>query len=69
VIPISFVVPFTVATSGPPVSPVHPPGSETLCPVCHHGSKASFDEIALFNSALDATAISRHYAAGRELLP
>ena len=25
VIPISFVVPFTVATSGAPVSPVHPP--------------------------------------------
>jgi secreted trypsin-like serine protease len=44
-------------------------GSETLCPVSYQGSKASFDEIALFNSALDATAISRHYAAGRELLP
>jgi hypothetical protein len=44
-------------------------GSETLCPVSYQGSKASFDEIALFNSALDATVISRHYAAGRELLP
>jgi hypothetical protein len=44
-------------------------GTDTLCPVSYQGSKASFDEIALFNSALDATAISRHYAAGRELLP
>ena len=44
-------------------------GSETLCPVSYQGSKAAFDEIALFNSALDATVISRHYAAGRELLP
>ena len=44
-------------------------GSDILCPVSYQGSKASFDEIALFNSALDATVISRHYAAGRELLP
>ncbi len=44
-------------------------GSETLCPVTYQGSRASFDEIALFNSALDATVISRHFAAGRELLP
>ena len=44
-------------------------GTETLCPVTFQGSKALFDEIALFNSALDATVISRHYAAGRELLP
>lgn len=44
-------------------------GSDILCPVSYQGSKASFDEIALFNSALDAAVISRHYAAGRELLP
>lgn len=44
-------------------------GSDLLCPVSYQGSKASFDEIALFNTALDAAVISRHYAAGRELLP
>ena len=44
-------------------------GSDILCPVSYQGSKASFDEIALFNTALDAAVISRHYAAGRELLP
>ena len=44
-------------------------GSDLLCPVSYQGSKAAFDEIALFNTALDAAAISRHYAAGRELLP
>lgn len=44
-------------------------GSDILCPVSYQGSKASFDEIALFNSALDAAVISRHYAAGRELMP
>jgi enterochelin esterase-like enzyme len=45
------------------------PGTDRLCPVSYLGSKASFDEIALFNGALDATVIRRHYAAGRELLP
>lgn len=44
-------------------------GSDILCPVSYQGSYASLDEIALFNSALDATVINRHYAAGRELLP
>ena len=44
-------------------------GSDLYCPVSYQGSKASFDEIALFNSALDAAVISRHYAAGRELMP
>jgi hypothetical protein len=45
------------------------PGSDRTCPVRYTGSKATFDEIALFNSALDAAVINRHYTAGRELLP
>jgi hypothetical protein len=44
-------------------------GSDILCPVSYQGSRASFDEIAIFNSALTATVISRHHVAGRELLP
>ncbi|MFM9151402.1 MAG: trypsin-like serine protease [Candidatus Planktophila sp.] len=44
-------------------------GSDILCPVSYQGSWASLDEIALFNTALDAAVISRHYAAGRELMP
>ena len=44
-------------------------GSDILCPVSYQGSRATFDEIALFNSALDAAAINRHFVAGRELLP
>ena len=44
-------------------------GSDILCPVTYQGSVAALDEIALFNAALDAAVISRHYAAGRELLP
>jgi secreted trypsin-like serine protease len=44
-------------------------GSDILCPVSYQGSRATFDEIAIFNSALDAAVISRHFAAGRELLP
>jgi hypothetical protein len=39
------------------------------CPRIYPGSYAALDEIALFNSALDAAVISRHYAAGRELFP
>ena len=44
-------------------------GGDILCPVSYGGSYASLDEIALFNSALDASVISRHHAAGRELQP
>jgi hypothetical protein len=44
-------------------------GSDIRCPSFYSGTRGALDEIALFNSALDATAISRHYAAGRELLP
>ena len=44
-------------------------GGDILCPVTYQGSWAALDEIALFNSALDAAVISRHYAAGRELFP
>ncbi len=44
-------------------------GSDILCPVSYQGSRATFDEIAIFNSALDAAAINRHFVAGRELLP
>jgi hypothetical protein len=50
--------------------PVNPcAGSAGNCPRNYPGSYAALDEIALFNSALDAAVISRHYAAGRELLP
>ncbi len=45
------------------------PGGSGNCPRIYPGSYAALDEIALFNSALDAAVISRHYAAGRELLP
>ena len=44
-------------------------GSDILCPRYYSGTRAALDEIAIFNSALDAAVISRHYAAGRELLP
>jgi hypothetical protein len=44
-------------------------GSDIASPVTYYGTYAALDEIALFNSALDATVISRHYAAGRELMP
>jgi secreted trypsin-like serine protease/enterochelin esterase-like enzyme len=44
-------------------------GSDIASPVTYFGTYAALDEIALFNSALDATVISRHYAAGRELMP
>jgi hypothetical protein len=44
-------------------------GSDILCPRYYSGTRAALDEIAIFNSPLDAAAISRHYAAGRELLP
>jgi enterochelin esterase-like enzyme len=44
-------------------------GSDIRCATFYSGTRAALDEIALFNSALDATVISRHYAAGRELLP
>jgi secreted trypsin-like serine protease len=44
-------------------------GSDILCPRYYSGTRAALDEIAIFNSALDAVVISRHYAAGRELLP
>ena len=44
-------------------------GSDIRCPAFYSGTRAALDEIAIFNSALDAAAISRHYAAGRELLP
>jgi hypothetical protein len=45
------------------------PGTDLLSPRTYYGTYASLDEIAIFNSALDAAVISRHYAAGRELLP
>ena len=44
-------------------------GSDILCPVTYQGSWASLDEIAIFNSALEAGVINRHFVAGRELLP
>jgi secreted trypsin-like serine protease len=44
-------------------------GGDILCPVTYQGSWASLDEIAIFNSALEAGVINRHYIAGRELLP
>jgi secreted trypsin-like serine protease len=44
-------------------------GSDLASPVTYYGTYASLDEIAIFNSPLDATVISRHYVAGRELLP
>ena len=44
-------------------------GSDIASPVTYFGTFASLDEIAIFNSALDAAAINRHFAAGRELLP
>jgi secreted trypsin-like serine protease len=45
------------------------PGTDIASPVTYYGTFASLDEIAIFNSALDPAVISRHYAAGRELLP
>jgi len=44
-------------------------GSDIASPVSYYPTYASLDEIAIFNSALDAAVVSRHYAAGRELLP
>jgi secreted trypsin-like serine protease len=44
-------------------------GSDIASPVTYFGTFAALDEIAIFNSALDATIISRHFAAGREILP
>jgi hypothetical protein len=44
-------------------------GSDILCPRYYQGSRAPLDEIAIFNSAVDAAVIARHYAAGRELAP
>lgn len=44
-------------------------GSDLASPVTYYGTYASLDEIAIFNSPLDAAVISRHYVAGRELLP
>ena len=44
-------------------------GSDLLCPVSYPGTRAALDEIAIFDSALEGAVISRHYAAGRELLP
>ncbi len=44
-------------------------GSDILCPRYYSGTRAALDEIAIFNLPLDAAVISRHYAAGRELLP
>jgi enterochelin esterase-like enzyme len=44
-------------------------GSDIASPVTYYGTYAALDEIAIFNSGLEATAISRHYAAGRELMP
>lgn len=44
-------------------------GSDILCPRYYSGTRAALDEIAIFNVALDGAVISRHYAAGRELLP
>jgi secreted trypsin-like serine protease len=45
------------------------PGTDLLSPRTYYGTYASLDEIAIFNSALDAGVIGRHFAAGRELLP
>ena len=45
------------------------PGTDLLSPRTYYGTYASLDEIAIFNTALDAAVVSRHYAAGRELLP
>jgi len=44
-------------------------GSDLRCPSYYQGSRAPLDEIAIFNSAVDAAVIARHYAAGRELAP
>ena len=44
-------------------------GSDIASPVTYFGTFASLDEIAIFNSALDAAAINRHFVAGRDLLP
>ena len=44
-------------------------GTDLLCSRYYSGTRAALDEIAIFNSVLDAAVISRHYAAGRELLP
>ena len=44
-------------------------GSDIASPVTYYGTYAALDEIAVFNSVLEATAIGRHYAAGRELMP
>jgi secreted trypsin-like serine protease len=44
-------------------------GSDILCPRFYQGTRAALDEVAIFNSAIDPATISRHYAAGRELLP
>ena len=44
-------------------------GSDIASPVTYYGTYAALDEIAIFNSALDATTISRHFTAGRELMP
>ena len=44
-------------------------GTDLICSRYYSGTRAALDEIALFNSALEAGVISRHYAAGRELLP
>ena len=44
-------------------------GSDIASPVTYYATFASLDEIAIFNSPLEASVISRHYAAGRELLP
>jgi hypothetical protein len=44
-------------------------GSDIASPVTYYGTYASLDEIAIFNSAIDSSVVSRHYAAGRELLP
>jgi hypothetical protein len=44
-------------------------GTDLICSRYYSGTRAALDEIAIFNSALDAAVISRHYAAGRELLP
>ena len=44
-------------------------GSDILCPRYYSGTRAALDEIAIFNSALEAGVINRHFVAGRELLP
>ena len=45
------------------------PGTDIASPVTYYGTFASLDEIAIFNSALEAGVINRHFVAGRELLP